>query len=178
MNRILTYCAATMLAASLMGCNQTPAPAADASATAANHDADVKAIRDGEAQWNQDYASKDASKLVAHYADDAVLMTPGMAAMSGKAAIQKGLEDFLKDPALALHFQPSTVDIANSGDLAYSRGTYTLTMTNPKTKKPMDDHGSYVTDYRKQADGSWKAVADISVSEVPIGGPTAPMKKK
>jgi len=35
-----------------------------------------------------------------------------------------------------------------------------------------------VTDYRKQADGSWKAVADISVSEVPIGSPTAPMKKK
>jgi ketosteroid isomerase-like protein len=67
--------------------------------------------------------------------------------------------------------------VAGSGDLAYSRGTYTMTMTDPKTKKPVTDHGSYVTDYRKQPDGSWKAVADIVTSEVPMA-PAGPMKKK
>ena len=175
MNRILTLCAATMLAVGLTACNQTPTPATNP--TASNHDADVQAIRDNEKQWVQDFATKDVSKLVGHYADDAVLMTPGEPAASGKAEIQKQLEELVKDPALSMQFQSSTVDVASSGDLAYSRGTYTMTMTDPKTKKPLTDHGSYVTDYRKQADGSWKSVADIVVSEVPMM-PATPAKMK
>lgn len=175
MNRILTVCAATMLAAGLMACNQTPAPAANA--TASNHDADVQAIKDNEKQWVQDFAAKDVSKLAGHYTDDAVLMTPGEPAASGKAEIQKRIDELVKDPALSLQFQASAVDVASSGDLGYSRGTYTMTMTDPKTKKAITDHGSYVTDYRKQADGSWKSVADIVVSEVPMI-PAPPMKMK
>jgi ketosteroid isomerase-like protein len=104
-------------------------------------------------------------------------MGPGMPAASGRDAIQKIDADMVKDPAMSLHFQSSKIDVASSGDLAYSRGTYTMTMTNPATKKPMDDHGSYVTDYKKQPDGSWKAVADIVTSEVPMV-PAAPMKMK
>ena len=75
-----------------------------------------------------------------------------------------------------LNFQATKVDVASSGDLAYTRGAYTMTATDPATKKPMNDHGSYVTTYRKQADGSWKAVMDIATSEVPVM-PAAPMKK-
>ena len=175
MNRILTFCIATLLAAGLTACNQNRAPATNA--TASNHDADVQAIRDNEKQWVQDFAAKDVSKLAGHYTDDAVLMTPGEPAASGKAEIQKRIEDLVKDPALSIQFQSSTVDVASSGDLAYSRGTYTMTMTDPKTKKPITDHGSYVTDYRKQADGSWKSVADIVVSEVPMMA-AAPAQKK
>jgi ketosteroid isomerase-like protein len=38
-------------------------------------------------------------------------------------------------------------------------------MTNPKTKKPATDKGKYLTVYEKQADGSWKAVADTFNSD-------------
>ncbi|HKO18464.1 MAG TPA: SgcJ/EcaC family oxidoreductase [Acidobacteriaceae bacterium] len=175
MNRVITFCAVSMLAAGLTACNQAPAPTTNAGAS--NHDADVQAIRDNEKQWNQHFVSKDVSKLAGHYTDDAVLMTPGEETASGKSAIQKRIEDLVKDPAFSLRFQSSTVDVANSGDLGYSRGTYTMTMTDPKTKKPMTDHGGYVTEYRKQSDGTWKAVADSVVSEVPMV-PPAPMKMK
>ena len=40
-----------------------------------------------------------------------------------------------------------------------------MTMTNPKTKKPMTDKGKYLTVYAKQTDGSWKAVADTYNSD-------------
>jgi uncharacterized protein (TIGR02246 family) len=176
MNRMLTFCAATMLAAGLTACNQAPAPTANAGAS--NHDADVQAIRDNEKQWNQDFVGKDPAKLAGYYADDAVLMTPGAEPASGKAAIQKRVEELVKDPAMSLQFQSATVDVASSGDLGYSRGSYTMTMTDPKTKKPINDHGSYVTEYRKQADGSWKAIADVVVSEVPMMPPAAAMKMK
>ena len=66
----------------MAACKQAPPVAPD------THDADVKAISDTEAQWNKDYAAKDADKIAAHYADDAVLMIPGMAAMNGKDAIR------------------------------------------------------------------------------------------
>jgi len=173
MNRIYAVCAAGIVAAVLTACNQTAAPAAN---TGGNHDADVKAIGDGEKQWVQDYASKDAAKVAAHYADNAVFMIPGSAPASGKDQVQKMVQGMLSDPALDLKFEASKIEVANSGDLGYTRGTYTVTMTDSQTKKPINDHGSYVTTYQKQADGSWKAVMDIASSELPIA-PPAPMKK-
>jgi uncharacterized protein (TIGR02246 family) len=153
----------------LAACNTTPATPPN------THDADVKAIQDNETQWNADWASKDAAKIASHYADDAVLMVPGGPSTSGKDAIQKSLTGMVADPALALKFQAAKVDTAASGDMGYTQGTYTLTLTDPMSKKVVNDHGSYVTTYRKQADGSWKAVADIATSEVP---PAAPPAKK
>src|SRR5438093_7499939 len=165
MKSFAALCGAVALALVLMGCN--PAAPPD------TRDADVKALKDNETQWNQDYVSKDADKLVAHYADDAILMAPGMPASSGKDAIRKALQQMIADPALSLKFQPSKVEVAKSGDVAYTQGSYTLTVTDPHSKQVINDHGSYVTTYRKQSDG-WKAVADIATSEVPTATPPPP----
>ena len=169
MKSLATLCGVSVLALSMTACNTPPPPPPD------THDADVKAISDIEVQWNKDWAAKDADKIAANYADDAVIMTPGGDPMRGKDAIRNGLKQMTADPALSLTFQASKVDVAKSGDLGYTQGSYKMTMTNPATHKAMDDHGSYVTTYRKQADGSWKAVADIATSEVP---PMPAPKKK
>ena len=55
--------------------------------------------------------------------------------------------------------------------MGYTQGAYVLTVTDPSTHKVINDHGSYVTTYRKQTDGSWKAVADIATSDVPPAAP-------
>jgi ketosteroid isomerase-like protein len=49
--------------------------------------------------------------------------------------------------------------------MVYTQGTLTVTMTNPKTKKPMTFNAKYLTVYTKQPDGSWKAVADTYNSD-------------
>jgi len=85
------------------------------------------------------------------------------------------------DPAMSLKFQADRVEVAKSGDLAYTQGTYSMAMTDPATKNVVNDHGSYVTVYKKQADGSWKSVSDIVTSAVPPPAPappSAPGKKK
>jgi uncharacterized protein (TIGR02246 family) len=145
------------MALTMTACNRTPD----------THDADVKAIQDKEAQWNQDYAAKDNDKIVAHYADDAVLMVPGTPSSSGREAIRAALKEMVSDPALSLRFLANKVEVAKSGDVAYTQGIYTLNVTDPRTKQIIHDHGSYVTTYRKQPDGTWKAVADIATSDVP-----------
>jgi uncharacterized protein (TIGR02246 family) len=124
------------------------------------------ALQDNEAQWNKDFAAKDIDKMLSHYSDDAVLMSPGMPASVGKDAIRKMLAGMNSDPALSLTFTPSKLEVSAAGDIAWTQGSYTMTMTGPD-KKPMTDHGSYVTTYRKGSDGSWKAVADIATSEAP-----------
>jgi uncharacterized protein (TIGR02246 family) len=140
------------------------------------HEADIQALKDNEAQWNKDFQAKDAEKLAAHYADDAVLISPGSQPSIGKEAIHSALKDMVGDNALSLSFQAARVDVAKSGDFAFTQGSYTLTMTDPATKKPVNDKGSYVTVYKKQADGSWKAVSDIASSATPPG-PALPAKK-
>jgi len=121
------------------------------------------AIRALEERWNQDWARRDVARLAAHYTDDAVLMAPGTR-MVGLARIRAGIAEMVADPALALHFHADRVEVSAAGDLAYTQGTYTMRMTDPRSHRPVEDHGSYVTTYRRQADGSWKAVDDIASS--------------
>ncbi|HEY6376745.1 MAG TPA: DUF4440 domain-containing protein, partial [Edaphobacter sp.] len=105
----------------------------------------------------------------------AVLMGPGMPASHGKDAIRTTIKEMVSDPAVALQFQSSKAEVAKDGDIAYTQGSYTMTMTDPQSKQVIHDHGSYVTTYRKQTDGTWKAVADIATSEVPPStAPPAP----
>jgi|SRR5579884_1114077 len=132
-----------------------------------------KAIRANEAQWNQDWASKDADKIAAHYADDATLMAPGSPPASGREAIHAALKQMLDDSALSLKFEATRVEVSKAGDVAWTEGTYNMTMTDPATKKPMNDKGTYVTVYCRQADGSWKAVSDIASSIAMPGAPPA-----
>lgn len=169
MKRSALLLAALPAAFVLAGCSQT---------TTDNRQADAQSLKDYEAKWNQEYTKRDADLAVSHYTDDAVLMGPGMPASSGKDAIRKTLTGMLADPALSLQFQTERAEVARSGDVGYTRGTYTMTMTDPNTKQLIHDHGSYVTTYRKQADGSWKAVADIATSEAPPPAPAAPEGKK
>lgn len=165
MKRLAALLGATAIALLATACNKP----------ADTHDADVQAIKDNETQWNQDWQAKSADKLAGHYSDDAVLMVSGTPPTVGKEAILSALKQMTADPAISLKFQASRVEVAKSGDLAYTQGSYTLTVTEPTTRQVVNDHGSYVTAYRKLPDGTWKAVSDIASSEVP---PPAPQSAK
>ena len=148
----------------LAGCNTAPpaptTPAVDISAEKAK-------LRDLETAWAAAAAAKDVDKSVANYADDAVLLMPGMPAAKTKDAVRAAWKGMLADPNMKIAFSPDRIEVSASGDLATTQGSYTMTMTNPKTKKPVEDKGSYITVYKKQADGNWKAIEDTTSSEIP-----------
>lgn len=151
----------------LAGCSQAPQASAPADTRA-----DEQAIRDNEAAWTRDWAAKDLDRIVSHYADDASLLVSGMPIMSGREAIRNGCKMLLADANLALSFMPVQVEIAKGADLAYSRGTYTMTMTDPGSKKAVTEKGKYITIYRKGADGAWKAIQDINNADAPPAPPS------
>ena len=161
--RLLATCVA--LSALLTSC-ATPAPD--------THDADVSALKDTEAAWVKDAALKDVDKWVAHYTDDASVLLPNTPILTGKQAISGALKPMISDPNFAVTFGADKIDVAKSGELAYTQGPYSLTLSDPKTKAPFVEKGKYLTVYRKQADGTWKAVEDTFMSDAPP--PAAPSK--
>lgn len=148
------------LALIMAGCSETPPPAPDTRA------ADAKAIRDAEAAMLADWKAKDADKILSHYSDDANLMVANAPPAKGRDAIRGVLKEVVADKNLALNFSASTVEVAKSGDLGYSQGTYEMTATNPKSKKAETETGDYVTVYKKTPTG-WKAAQDIVTPSAP-----------
>jgi uncharacterized protein (TIGR02246 family) len=144
----------------MTGCSQSPATD--------SREADARALREGEvAAFVKDWGGKDADRIAAHYTDDGSLMIPNSPVMTGKGAIGKGLKDALADPNWSLALQPVQVEVSKGGDLGYTRGTYVLIATDPASKKAVTEKGRFVTIFRKEADGAWKAVQDINNAEAP-----------
>jgi uncharacterized protein (TIGR02246 family) len=144
----------------LTGCSQSPAPD--------SREADVHALREGEvAAFVKNWGGKDADRIAAHYTDDGNVMVPNSPMMTGKGAIGKAMKDVLADPNGSLALQPVQVEVSRGGDLGYTRGTYVLTATDPASKKAATEKGRFVTIFRKEADGSWKAIQDINNAEAP-----------
>jgi ketosteroid isomerase-like protein len=156
-NESLLLAAATFVFAFQLGCTQAPPPAPPDTRAA-----DEQAIRSSEVTWVKEFAAKDVDKVVAHYADDASTMGTNAPLATGTAAIRSGVKDGFADPKFMLDFHATKVEVSKGGDLAYTQGTFTFTGTNPKTKKVMNEKGNYVEVYKKQPDGSWKVVEDIS----------------
>ncbi|MBS1858855.1 MAG: nuclear transport factor 2 family protein [Acidobacteria bacterium] len=148
------------LAAWIAGCAPKAAPD--------TRDADVKAVRDIETAWSKDLPSKNADQFVSHYADNAIVLEPNAPAVAGKEAIKESLKPMMADPNYAMSFEPTKVEASKGGDMVYVIGTYSMTMSDEKTKQPVTDKGKYLTVYMKQADGSWKAVADMSNTDHPL----------
>jgi ketosteroid isomerase-like protein len=103
-----------------------------------------------------------------------VALPPNEPKAEGAAAVQKFWEGLAAAPGFAVGWQPTKVDV--SGDLGYSIGTYSLTMNGPDGK-PASDTGKYMEVWKRQPDKSWKVVADMFSSDLPVPAPPAPKKK-
>ena len=133
-----------------------------------SHEADIQVLREVEIAEEQAWMSKDLEGTLSFYADDATLMYPNMPAITGKDRIRAFMKPFFADPAFTCQYQLNSVDVSQSGDLGYTQGSQTYTMTDPKTGKPMSDRGKWLTVRKKQSDGSWKIVQDTGSSDLPL----------
>lgn len=120
-----------------------------------------------ETAWNADYNARDPSKLMTYYAEDAALANPGSPIATDSVSRQLEITKFVSDPTLKLEFAADRVHVAKSGEMAVTRGHYSMQAMDPATKQPKTDTGSYMTVWQKQADGSWKAVEDFVVPGAP-----------
>jgi len=127
-----------------------------------------QAVAAVEADWNKAFLAKDVDAIVEPYASDAVFVLPGMPPQVGTAAIRNVYVESFKDPNFGLTLTSDKVEVAGSGELAMSQGNFVMKGSDPKTKQPMTTMtGPYLTVFKKQADGSWKAIQDWVASNPP-----------
>jgi ketosteroid isomerase-like protein len=133
-----------------------------------------QALRDLDEQWSKAAGAKDIDKTVSYYSEDAVVMPPNAASATTKEAIRALWKDLLTDANIS--WKTKKVEVAQSGDLAFSSGAYEVTLNDP-TGKPVNDRGKFLEVWKKQADGKWKCTMDIWNSDLPASAPAAPEKK-
>ena len=91
-------------------------------------------------------------------ADDAVFLGSGV--LDGKEAIVAAWGPlFADDRSTVLRWKPHTVDVAASGDLAYTIGDYESTTAHPDGTTTRGS-GTYVSIWKRGNDGKWRAVVD------------------
>ena len=135
---------------SLTGCNE--------------HKIDTKA--EGEAlmqvsrEWSKYAATDSIDKILSYWADDAVVMSPGQAPIKGKKAIREMIEGTSKIPGFKISWEPLSVVVSRSGDLAYMIEQNQITV-NDSLGNPITEFNKSVTIWRKEEDGSWKNIVDM-----------------
>jgi uncharacterized protein (TIGR02246 family) len=161
MNNAILISTGVALAVALAACDRADAPAqGNTPAAASASAADTDAVKKLETDFLAAIETKDFATAKAAYAADAVMVLPGDAPYQGAAAIAAEYDDFAADPAGK--FDANNQSTVVSTDMAYSQGTYTVSYTSDETKKVETGQGYYVTVYKKQPDGSWKIVQDVS----------------
>ena len=126
-------------------------------------EAEVKA---GVHTWLASYNAGDADAIAARYADDAVVMSPGAPAATGREAIRAMIAEqsaAAKAAGITLAAQDGdTAGVAASGDIAWHSGAYTVN----DASGAVIDSGNYM-EVQKNIDGQWLIIRDIWNSDRP-----------
>jgi uncharacterized protein (TIGR02246 family) len=145
---------ATILAFIILSCNQQKVD------TKAEGEKIIQLSKD----WSQVASTGDVEKTVSYWAEDAIVMSSGQPPVKGKQAIRKMVEESYKIPGFRISWQPQTVGVSESGDMAYIIENSQVSFSD-STGKSITQNNKAVSLWRKQADGSWKNVVDISTPD-------------
>lgn len=103
------------------------------------------------------------------FAEDGAMMREGQGEIRGRSEIRAAVGS-LDRAGVSLRWEPLRADIAESGDLGWTTGTYV-------SEAPGADggvvraEGRYVSIWRIQADGAWRVVMDLGTpTETPTEG--------
>jgi len=136
----------------LQACQRHPEPDTRA--------ADEAAIRSAAEAWSKAILAKDLDQTLSFYADDAEYLPANRPTASTPAQRrQVWVEDYAL-PGFSSTEVTKKIEVARSGDLAYQSGTYVVTTLDSQGRSTQST-GKFIVVWKKQADGHWKAVADI-----------------
>jgi ketosteroid isomerase-like protein len=131
---------------------------------------DRKALLERDRAWSQSPPNVD--QMVSFFAPDGSFLPTYMPAATGADAIRKSAAQIFAYPGFTLHWTATKADVAASGDLGYTQGTYQVSFQGPGGA-PMSENGKYVTVWKK-LDKQWWVVADIFNPDMPPPAPQAP----
>ena len=111
--------------------------------------AEAKALAKLDDDWSAAAATRDAGRVAAFYAEDAIAYPPNEPVAVGRAAAEKVWAAYFADSTYTISWKTDHADVV--GDLGYTAGAY----------QDSFGKGKYLCVWKRQGDGSWKAIHDM-----------------
>ena len=127
-------------------------------------EAEAEKLMQTSRDWSKVAASGDLDAVLGYFDDGAVMISEGQPPVRGKRAIREYIAETSKIPGFKIEWEPQ--EAKGSGDMGYLIERTRVTMTGPQGT-PLTQQMQGLTVWRKQADGSWKDVVDMSASAAP-----------
>lgn len=124
-----------------------------------NLKAESQALREADKKWSEVSASKDTKRYMDFYDKDAIVIDFNGQVTKDKEALLKSITASFSIPGFSMAFSNENAVVAKAGDLGYTTGTWNMQMNNEKGEQ-VKTHGPYLVIWKKQVDGSWKAIVD------------------
>jgi len=109
----------------------------------------------------------DADGITRHLAEDAVLMPPNDAPITGRQQINVWLRGFFEHFAMPELKMPER-ELILAGDWAFERSLYEWTITPKGVGEVTHDRANFVALWRNGPDGVWQEVRGIWNSTLPV----------
>ena len=113
-----------------------------------------------DAEFDRVTAEKGLEGFLSFIAEDAAFFPAGGTIATGPEAARAIWSEILTTPGVSLRWKPVKAELARSGELGYTYGTFVLRRSEPDGKV-VTRYGKYVTIWRKEAGGAWKVVVDL-----------------
>ena len=138
-----------LVAVSLAACGRTESSSQD------THEADEAAIRTAYDAWVVAADGKDIDSWVTFLGPDTIFLPPNTEALTTNEDIRELYVSIFEDPNWSISCEHTEVEIAEAGDMAWSRGYCDSTVSGPDGT-PVHYRGKWKKVWIKQPDGSWK----------------------
>ena len=125
-----------------------------------------KAVAAADRDWEVVFSARDLDKSVNAVSAEGSMLAPNAPIATGHAAVRELIKGILALPALNFSWHAMSVEVAKSGDLAFTSGEYQLSF-DAGNGKIESDKGKYVTVWSLEKDGVWRVVRDIFNSDLP-----------
>jgi ketosteroid isomerase-like protein len=104
-------------------------------------------------------AARGAEGFLSFFADDGTILPKNGAPIQGREGLGAAFREAWGQPGYSLQWTPLKAEMARSGELGYTYGTY-------ERKRVVDgkaviETGKYTTIWRRQRDGKWKVILDM-----------------
>jgi ketosteroid isomerase-like protein len=123
----------------------------------------VEALRRSLEQAERDFAAASAARGADAWADvfaeDGMIFDADGEITRGKAAIRARLAPILAKVKIA--WRPVVADVAPGGEMGFTYGPYEVIAPDEQGRPKVVSRGSFMTVWRRQADGTWKVAADM-----------------
>lgn len=120
--------------------------------------AEAKALAKLDDDWSAAAATRDAKRVASFYAEDAIAYPPNEPVAVGRAAAEKVWAAYFAEPTYRISWKTTHAEV--TGAVGYTSGTYEDSFKGPDGKM-VNGKGKYLCVWKKQGDGTWKAIHDM-----------------